>query len=103
MATLRDWFGDGSVLILDVPLACCALESQAAAAGLPCVDVPDVDRSHNVLDTLAIDWSLWMYCGVRIELSPTDALAWEVAHVPATTSLADLVHQRESRRPHGPT
>ncbi|MEO7588937.1 MAG: hypothetical protein ABIS84_13045 [Arachnia sp.] len=40
MATLRDWFGDGSVLVLDVP---------------------------------------------------------------ATTSLADLVHQREALRPHGPT
>ena len=30
---LRDWFGDGSVVVLDIPLACCALESQAAAVG----------------------------------------------------------------------
>lgn len=42
MVRLRDWFGDGSVLVLDVPLACCAIESQAAAAGLPIVDgIPD--------------------------------------------------------------
>lgn len=26
----RDWFGDGSVFVYDLPLACCALESQAA-------------------------------------------------------------------------
>lgn len=33
MMRLRDWFGDGSVLVLDVPLACCAIETQAAAQG----------------------------------------------------------------------
>ncbi|MDO5737419.1 MAG: proton-conducting membrane transporter [Propionibacteriaceae bacterium] len=38
MLRLRDWFGDGSVLVLDVPLACCAIETQAAAEGLPFVD-----------------------------------------------------------------
>ncbi|MFV0429997.1 MAG: NADH-quinone oxidoreductase subunit B [Arachnia sp.] len=28
-----DWFGDGSLYVVDIPLACCALESQAATAG----------------------------------------------------------------------
>ncbi|MDO5066622.1 MAG: proton-conducting membrane transporter [Propionibacteriaceae bacterium] len=31
MAQFRDWFGDASLYVLDVPLACCALESQEAA------------------------------------------------------------------------
>lgn len=30
MLTPRDWFGDGQVFVYDLPLACCALESQAA-------------------------------------------------------------------------
>lgn len=31
MVHFRDWFGDASLYVLDVPLACCALESQEAA------------------------------------------------------------------------
>ena len=31
MRTVTDWFGDSSVFVLDVPLACCAIETQAAA------------------------------------------------------------------------
>ncbi len=30
MLSARDWFGDGRVFVYDLPLACCALESQAA-------------------------------------------------------------------------
>lgn len=53
------------------------------------------ERTHNVLDTFTIDWSLCMYCGVCIEQCPTDALAWRVEHVPATARLVDLVHDRQ--------
>lgn len=41
MQRFRDWFGDGSVHVLDVPLACCALESQAAGLGDVVTDLPD--------------------------------------------------------------
>lgn len=40
MLAARDWFGDSSVFVVDVPLACCAIESQAAAGTAPVVDVP---------------------------------------------------------------
>ena len=51
-------------------------------------------RTHNVLDTFTIDWSLCMYCGVCIEQCPTDALRWEGAHVPSADVLADLRYDR---------
>lgn len=45
MRTVTDWFGDSSVFVLDVPLACCAIETQAAARGAADVavapEVPD--------------------------------------------------------------
>ena len=52
-------------------------------------------RTHNVLDTFTIDWSLCMYCGVCIEQCPTDALVWGGAHVPSADRLVDLLHHRE--------
>lgn len=33
MVLAHDYFGDGSVLVVDVPLACCAIESQSVVAG----------------------------------------------------------------------
>jgi NADH-quinone oxidoreductase subunit B len=30
-----DWYGDGSLYVVDIALACCALEFQAAAVGVP--------------------------------------------------------------------
>ena len=52
------------------------------------------ERTHNVLDSFAIDWALCMYCGVCIEQCPTDALVWQAEHVPAAARLIDLVHDR---------
>ena len=34
------------------------------------------ERTQNVLDRFAIDWSLCMYCGICIEECPYDALEW---------------------------
>lgn len=44
MLQAKDWFGDSSVYVVDVPLACCAIESQAAAGASAVVDVPDGAR-----------------------------------------------------------
>lgn len=44
MVAARDWFGDGSLYVVDVPLACCALETQAATGertGVPLEDIPE--------------------------------------------------------------
>jgi NADH-quinone oxidoreductase subunit I len=34
------------------------------------------ERTQNVLDRFAIDWSLCMYCGICVEECPFDALEW---------------------------
>ncbi|HSO70398.1 MAG TPA: 4Fe-4S binding protein [Arachnia sp.] len=56
-------------------------------------------RTHNVLDSFAIDWALCMYCGVCIEQCPTDALEWGSARVPSADRLVDLVHHRDRLAP----
>jgi NADH-quinone oxidoreductase subunit I len=34
------------------------------------------ERTQNVLDRFAIDWSLCMYCGICVQECPFDALEW---------------------------
>lgn len=48
MAGMRwlDWYGDGSLVVVDVGLACCALELEAAAA-----DVPDMAEAAGAVAT----------------------------------------------------
>ena len=58
-------------------------------------------RTRNVLDAFAIDFSLCLYCGICIEECPFDALAWAGAHVPASVSAAGLTHGRGSLREGG--
>lgn len=59
--------------------------------------VPDLPpgaraRTHNVLDTFIIDWSLCMFCGICIEECPFDALAWNDHHAAPSGDLAGLLH-----------
>lgn len=35
-----DWYGDGSLYVVNIALACCALEFEAAAEGVPAVSLP---------------------------------------------------------------
>ena len=56
-------------------------------------------RTHNVLDTFSIDWSLCMFCGVCIEQCPTDALEWSDSRVVPTNQLDDLVHGKTALAP----
>lgn len=53
MISARDWFGDASVFVVDVPLACCALESQAAAGERPEVDSDQIPEGARVVVTLS--------------------------------------------------
>ena len=47
------------------------------------------DRTRNVLDRFAIDWSLCMYCGICVDECPFDALEWDGAPVPASQDLVE--------------
>jgi NADH-quinone oxidoreductase subunit I len=58
----------------ECPTWCIDIDSHAE----PVVDLPSGsrERTRNVLDHFAIDWSLCMYCGICVEECPYDALEW---------------------------
>jgi NADH-quinone oxidoreductase subunit I len=53
------------------------------------------DRSRNVLDRFAIDFSLCMYCGICVEVCPFDALFWSPEFEYSEPRIADLLHDKE--------
>ena len=58
----------------ECPTWCISIDSHAEpVAGLPS---GSRERTRNVLDRFAIDWSLCMYCGICVEECPYDALEW---------------------------
>jgi NADH-quinone oxidoreductase subunit I len=56
------------------------------------------ERSQNVLDRFAIDYSLCMYCGICIEVCPFDALFWSPEFEYAATDIAELTHEKDRLR-----
>jgi NADH-quinone oxidoreductase subunit I len=58
----------------ECPTWCISIDSHGEpVAGLPS---GSRERTRNVLDRFAIDWSLCMYCGICVEECPYDALEW---------------------------
>jgi NADH-quinone oxidoreductase subunit I len=53
------------------------------------------DRTRNVLDRFAIDFSLCMYCGICIDVCPFDALFWSPEFAYAEFDIRDLTHERD--------
>ena len=53
------------------------------------------DRSRNVLERFAIDYSLCMYCSICVDVCPFDALFWSPEFAYPADDLRDLVHERE--------
>ena len=53
------------------------------------------DRTRNVLDRFAIDWSLCMYCGICVEVCPFDALFWSPEYEYSEPRIADLLHDKD--------
>jgi NADH-quinone oxidoreductase subunit I len=53
------------------------------------------DRTRNVLDRFAIDFSLCMYCGICIEACPFDALFWSPEFAYSELDIRDLTHERD--------
>jgi NADH-quinone oxidoreductase subunit I len=56
------------------------------------------DRTRNVLDRFAIDFSLCMYCGICIEACPFDALFWTPEFEYAEYDIRDLLHEKGTLR-----
>ena len=53
------------------------------------------ERSRNVLDRFAIDYSLCMYCGICIEVCPFDALEWSPEFEYAEYDIKDMLHEKD--------
>ena len=53
------------------------------------------DRTRNVLDRFAIDFSLCMYCGICIEVCPFDALEWSPEFEYAEFDIKNLLHEKD--------
>ena len=52
------------------------------------------DRVVAVLDRVAIDYGLCMYCGICVEACPFDALVWGADDSYPVAAPTDLVHER---------
>ena len=64
MARGWDWYGDGSVVLVDIPLACCGLEIEAAIPATALEVDGDAPAAHRV---------------VTVSGTVTNALALDVA------------------------
>jgi len=56
------------------------------------------DRTRNMLDRFAIDFSLCMYCGICVEVCPFDALFWSPEFEYAEFDIRDLTHEKDRLR-----
>ncbi len=56
------------------------------------------DRTRNVLDRFAIDFSLCMYCSICVEACPFDALFWSPEFEYAELDIRELVHEKDRLR-----
>jgi NADH-quinone oxidoreductase subunit I len=56
------------------------------------------ERSHNMLDRFAIDFSLCMYCSICIEVCPFDALFWTPEFEYAEFDIRELTHESDRLR-----
>jgi NADH-quinone oxidoreductase subunit I len=56
------------------------------------------DKSRNVLDRFAIDFSICMYCSICVEVCPFDALHWSPEFEYAELDIRDLTHEKDRLR-----
>lgn len=81
----------------ECPTWCIAIEAHTEP--LPGSPPGPRQRTHNVLDTFTVDWSLCMYCGICIEECPYDALEWSDDLVAPASTRAGMLHGRDRLSP----
>jgi len=65
---------------------------------LPAATPGGRERTRNVLDRFAIDFSLCMYCGICVEACPYDALFWSGEFGYPESDITALTHERDRLR-----
>jgi NADH-quinone oxidoreductase subunit I len=56
------------------------------------------DKTRNVLDRFAIDFSICMYCSICVEACPFDALHWSPEFEYAELDIRELTHEKDRLR-----
>ena len=56
------------------------------------------DKTRNVLDRFAIDFSICMYCSICVEVCPFDALHWSPEFEYAELDIRELTHEKDRLR-----
>ena len=77
----------------ECPVWCIYIDSHKET--VPPVEEGGRERSRNVLDRFAIDFSLCMYCSICIEACPFDALFWSPEFEYAEYDIRNLLHDKE--------
>jgi NADH-quinone oxidoreductase subunit I len=80
----------------ECPSWCIYIDSHKEAT--PAATPGGRERSHNMLDRFAIDFSLCMYCGICIEVCPFDALFWTPEFEYAEFDIRQLTHESDRLR-----
>jgi NADH-quinone oxidoreductase subunit I len=80
----------------ECPVWCIYIDSHKET--VPPVEEGGRERSRNVLDRFAIDFSLCMYCSICIDVCPFDALFWTPEFEYAEFDIRDLTHERDRLR-----
>jgi len=65
---------------------------------IPATEEGARDRTRNVLDRFAIDFSLCMYCGICVDVCPFDALFWSPEFEYAEFDIREMVHESDRLR-----
>lgn len=71
-----DWFGDRSLIVVDIALACCALEVEAAAAGLPLDELRPGDPVVVVVSGTVTDAVLPVVRGILVRVPDAAVVAF---------------------------
>ena len=87
---MRLWLAMGLLMISGIARAEPVTLREGGPARVPAPGARP--RTENVLDTVAVDWALCMYCGICVEVCPFDALAWHAESIAATAEPDGLRH-----------
>ena len=99
----------GSIVLIDAACTSCMICARECPSWCitidshtePVADLPPGarQRTENVLDRFAIDWSLCMYCGICVEECPFDALEWSPHQARAAETLRSLTAEKGDLAP----
>jgi len=80
----------------ECPAWCIYIDSHKVV--VPATTEGGKDKTRNVLDRFAIDFSICMYCSICIEVCPFDALHWSPEFEYAELDIRELTHEKDRLR-----